>query len=73
MTEFLPLVRASTQAVILNVSSELASNSWQASNTPQIQDIAYSASKAAMNSYTIALSHELKKGIKVNAVSSGFT
>ena len=73
-TTFLPLVRASPQAVILNVSSELASNSWQASNAPKIQDIAYSASKAAANSYTIALSHELKKeGIKVNAVSPGFT
>jgi len=73
-TTFLPLLRASPQAVILNVSSELASNTWQASYTPKVQDIGYSASKVAANSYTIALAHELKKdGIKVNAVSPGFT
>ena len=72
-TTFLPLLRASPQAVILNVSSELASNSWQASYTPQVQDIGYSTSKAAANSYTIALAQELKGGIKVNAVSPSFT
>jgi len=73
-TTFSPLLQASPQAVILNVSSELASNSWQARYTPKVQDIGYSASKAAVNSYTIALAHEFKKeGIKVNAVSPGFT
>ena len=75
-TTFLPLLRASPQAVILNVSSELASNYWKATYTLQLklQDIGYSASKAAVNSYTITLAHELKKeGIVVNAVSPGFT
>ena len=56
------------------MSSELASNSWQASYVRRVQEIAYSTSKAAVNSYTIALAHELMKdGIKVNAVSPGFT
>jgi NAD(P)-dependent dehydrogenase (short-subunit alcohol dehydrogenase family) len=73
-TTFLPLLRASPQAVILNVSSRLGSNSLQASNIPLIQVVAYSASKAALNSYTIALAHEVKKeGIKVNVAAPGFT
>ncbi|KAF8332512.1 hypothetical protein F5887DRAFT_996699 [Amanita rubescens] len=73
-TTFLPLLRASPQAVILNVSSRLASNSWQASNIPLVQVAAYNASKAAVNSYTIALAQEVKKdGIKVNVVAPGFT
>ena len=73
-TTFLPLLRASKQAVILNVSSELASNSWQAAPNRSITHAAYSASKAALNSYTIGLAQELKKeGIKVNAATPGFT
>lgn len=36
--------------------------------------VAYNTSKVAVNSYTIALAHESKReGIKVNAVSPGFT
>lgn len=36
--------------------------------------VAYNTSKAAMNSYSIALAHELKKdNIKVNLVTPGFT
>jgi NAD(P)-dependent dehydrogenase (short-subunit alcohol dehydrogenase family) len=73
-TTFLPLLRASQQAVILNVSSELASNSWQAAPNRSASLVAYSASKAALNSYTIVLAQELKKeGIKVNAATPGFT
>lgn len=73
-TTFLPLLRASQQAVILNVSSELASNSWQAAPNRSVSHAAYSASKAAVNSYTIALAQELQKeGIKVNAATPGFT
>ena len=35
---------------------------------------AYNCSKAALNSYTIALAHELKEeGIKVNAVTPGLS
>jgi NAD(P)-dependent dehydrogenase (short-subunit alcohol dehydrogenase family) len=73
-TTFLPLLRASEQAVILNVSTEMASNSLQAGPNARIHVVAYNTSKAAVNSYTIALAQELKKeGIKVNAVTPGFT
>jgi len=75
-TTLLPLVRKSTNGgVIVNVSSELGSNTFQSnrkSGAPLLA--AYSSSKAALNSYTIALAHELKReGIKVNAVTPGLT
>ncbi|KAF8323558.1 hypothetical protein F5887DRAFT_1116470 [Amanita rubescens] len=73
-TTFLPLLRASPQAVILNVSTEMASNSLQAGPNARIHVVAYNTSKAAANSYTITLAQELKKdGIKVNAVTPGLT
>jgi len=73
-TTFLPLLRASPQAVILNVSTALGSNSVQAGPNARIHVVAYNTSKAAANSYTIALAQELKKeGIKVNAATPGFT
>ncbi|TFK40497.1 hypothetical protein BDQ12DRAFT_664251 [Crucibulum laeve] len=71
-TTFIPLLRASKEGVITNVSSELGSNGSQAQN--HRGSPVYSASKAAVNSYTIALAHELKKdGIKANAVTPGYT
>jgi NAD(P)-dependent dehydrogenase (short-subunit alcohol dehydrogenase family) len=82
----LPLIRKSMNGgVIVNVSSTLGSNAIQAEHVrnPPIGSggsssrflrTAYSSSKAALNSYTIALAHELKgEGIKVNAVSPGLT
>ncbi|KAG6866172.1 hypothetical protein C0991_007722 [Blastosporella zonata] len=70
---FLPLLRASSQAVILNVSTDMASNTVQ-SKSDYLHVVAYNTSKAAANSYTIALAHELRgEGIKVNAVTPGFT
>ena len=80
----LPLIRKSTNGgVILNVSSILGSNTTQAnpdrkfpvgSAASRGAVTAYSSSKAALNSYTIALAHELKgEGIKVNAVTPGLT
>ncbi len=70
---FLPLLRASPQAVILNMSTEMASNSLQAGPNARIHVVVYNTSKAAANSYTIVLAQELKKeGIKVNAVTPGF-
>ncbi|KAG5641608.1 hypothetical protein DXG03_004645 [Asterophora parasitica] len=70
---FLPLLRASPQAVILNVSSDMASNNLQ-SKSSHLHVVAYNTSKAAANSYTIALAHELRsEGIKVNAITPGFT
>ncbi|KAF8817075.1 NAD(P)-binding protein [Phlegmacium glaucopus] len=71
---FLPLLRKSANAAILNVSSELGSNSTQARPNAGMQFVAYSASKTAANSYTIALAQELRgEGIKVNAVTPGLT
>ncbi|KAJ3548359.1 hypothetical protein NMY22_g1294 [Coprinellus aureogranulatus] len=72
-TTLLPLIRASPNGVIVNVSSDFASNTNQAKGG-YMHPVAYNTSKAAVNSYTIALAHELKgDGIKVNAVSPGFT
>jgi len=71
-TTLLPLLRASPQAAIVNVSMDMASNTVQAGQSTH-HWVAYNTSKAAANSYTIALAHELKKeGIKVNAVTPGF-
>jgi len=71
---FIPLLRKSDHAVILNVSSDMASNTTQAKPDAGLHFVAYNTSKAAVNSYTIALAHELKKdGINVNVVSPGFT
>ena len=52
----------------------MASNSLQAGPDSHLHCVAYNTSKAAANSYTIALAQELKReGIKVNAVTPGFT
>lgn len=77
-TTLLPLIRKSTNGgVIVNVSSELGSNTFQSNRRSRAGApllAAYSSSKAALNSYTIALAHELKgEGIKVNAVTPGLT
>jgi NAD(P)-dependent dehydrogenase (short-subunit alcohol dehydrogenase family) len=69
---FLPLLRKSTNAVIMNVAT--TSNTVQARPNSGFHVVAYNTSKAAVNSYTIALAQELKgEGIKVNAVAPGFT
>ncbi|KAJ7880030.1 hypothetical protein B0H14DRAFT_3770106 [Mycena olivaceomarginata] len=62
-------------AVILNVSTDMASNGLMVGPNGFLhQAVAYNTSKAAANSYTIALAHELKEeGIKVNAATPGFT
>ncbi|KAF8895242.1 hypothetical protein BD779DRAFT_1498351 [Infundibulicybe gibba] len=73
-TTFLPLLRKSSNAVILNVSTGMASNTEQARPDSIHHWVAYNTSKAAANSYTIALAHELKaENIKVNAVTPGYT
>jgi len=72
-TTLLPLLRASSQAVILNVTTDMASNNFM-SKMEDLHFVAYNTSKAAANSYTIALSRELRaENIKVNAVTPGFT
>ncbi|KAJ7124654.1 hypothetical protein C8R43DRAFT_899066 [Mycena crocata] len=77
---FLPLLRKShtpsSPAVILNVTSDMASNGYMArpDSDPLHAFIAYNTSKAAQNSYTIALARELQEeGIKVNCLTPGFT
>lgn len=78
-TTFLPLLRSSSTleapSVILNVSTDMASNSLMAGPHGFLHNlVAYNTSKAAVNSYTIALAHELKEeGIKVNCATPGFT
>ena len=73
----LPLLRNARAASIVNVSSGLASlsessvpGSFYRSNF----SVAYGASKTALNAITLAFAIELEpEGIKVNAVSPGFT
>ncbi|KAJ7614358.1 hypothetical protein FB45DRAFT_936727 [Roridomyces roridus] len=77
---FLPLLRASNTpsapSVILNVTTDMASNGNMATgfNSFLHRCIAYNTSKAAANSYTIALAKELEEeGMKVNCATPGFT
>ncbi|KAJ7117978.1 hypothetical protein C8R43DRAFT_1036577 [Mycena crocata] len=77
---FLPLLRRSSTpaspAVILNVTSDMSSNGYMArpDSSPLHAIISYNTSKAAQNSYTIALARELQgEGIKVNCLTPGFT
>lgn len=52
----------------------MASNTRQAQPGADLQFVAYNSSKAAANAYTVALAGELRaEGIKVNAVTPGFT
>jgi NAD(P)-dependent dehydrogenase (short-subunit alcohol dehydrogenase family) len=73
----LPLLRESPQARIVNVSSgagSLAMNSDPAFAHRSVFGPVYPASKTALNAITLAMAIELEsEGIKVNAVSPGFT
>lgn len=65
---FMPLLRKSSSARIVNVSSEAGSLTQMGAGTP-----AYSTSKAALNAFTRTLSAELKDTkILVNAVCPGW-
>jgi NAD(P)-dependent dehydrogenase (short-subunit alcohol dehydrogenase family) len=72
----LPLLRKSAAGRIVNLSSILGSNTLQATPGSPIYDaktFAYDASKAALNSFTIHLAHELKDTkIKVNSAHPGW-
>lgn len=73
---FLPLLRKSEAARIVNVSSGLGSLSINAAPHPYRATFnpGYGASKAALNAITLALAIDLEdEGIKVNAVTPGFT
>jgi len=73
----LPLLRQTPGARIVNVSSgvgSLTTNSDPAFAYRAIFGPVYPASKTALNALTVAMAIELEKeGIKVNAVSPGFT
>ena len=72
-----PLLRATPNASIVNVSSGAGSLTLAAdpnSPTRGFFDAAYATSKTALNALTVAMAIELEPdGIKVNAVSPGFT
>jgi NAD(P)-dependent dehydrogenase (short-subunit alcohol dehydrogenase family) len=73
----LPLLRAAPQARIVNVSSGAGSLTRNANPAHAYRSIfgpVYPASKTALNAMTLAMAIELEStGIKVNAVSPGFT
>lgn len=73
----LPLLKKSSAARIVNVSSGLGSLTWitdPACWAREYFDLVYAASKTALNAVTLAFALELEKeNIKVNAVSPGFT
>jgi len=73
----LPLLRKSSSARVVNVSSELGSlarNSAPEWEFAHVKLIGYNASKAALNMLTVQLAAELKDaGIKVNSANPGFT
>lgn len=77
---FLPLILRSEAGRIVNVSSLLGSVTTQNDPTsyaysPMFKSLpAYSASKSALNSWTVHLAYELRNtGIKVNSVHPGYT
>jgi NAD(P)-dependent dehydrogenase (short-subunit alcohol dehydrogenase family) len=74
--KLLPLIRKSGAGRIVNLSSILASLTLHATKGSPIYDaktFAYDASKAALNSFTIHLAHELRgTKIKVNSAHPGW-
>jgi NAD(P)-dependent dehydrogenase (short-subunit alcohol dehydrogenase family) len=74
---FLPLLERSTAGRIVNVSTTLASLRLATDPTHRITQwnelFGYIASKAAINSFTVRLAHELRsKRIKVNSACPGY-
>lgn len=74
---FLPLLRKSSHARIINVSSGLGSialHSDPAGPYFQYNILSYCASKTALNAFSVMLANELREaGIKVNVVDPGYT
>ena len=73
---FVPLLRKSHAARIVNVSSGLGSLTLNSKPNPYRTTFnpGYGASKTALNAITLAFAIDLEsEGIKVNAVSPGFT
>ena len=74
--ELLPLLRKSAAGRIVNLSSILGSNTLHATKGSPIYEaktFSYDLSKAALNSFTIHLAHELAgTAIKVNSAHPGW-
>lgn len=74
--KLLPLIRKSESGRIVNLSSILGSLSLQATEGSPVYEakmFAYDSSKAALNSFTIHLAHELRGSrIKVNSAHPGW-
>lgn len=73
----LPLLQLAGKAQIINVSSELGSVSLQTDPSwkyAPVKVLAYCASKAALNMFTVQLAYEFRDGnIAVNSVNPGYT
>lgn len=73
----LPLLQLAPHAQIINVSSELGSVSLHNDPTwkyAPVKLLAYCASKAALNMFTVQLAYEFRDGhIAVNSVNPGYT
>ena len=71
---FLPLIRQSSAGRIVNVSSGLGSFHFQETVGRRYFHLAYSASKASLNMFTLQLAEELSNTkIKVNCCTPGLT
>jgi len=69
---FLPLLKKSSLPVIVFVSTDMASTTHQALPESQFHIVAYNTSKAALNSYAVAVARTFTEA-KVNAVTPGYT
>jgi NAD(P)-dependent dehydrogenase (short-subunit alcohol dehydrogenase family) len=73
----LPLLQRAGKAQIINVSSELGCISQQTNpewKFAPVKFLAYCASKAALNMFTVQLAYEFRDGsIAVNSVNPGYT
>jgi NAD(P)-dependent dehydrogenase (short-subunit alcohol dehydrogenase family) len=73
----LPLLKLAGKAQVLNVSSELGCISLQTDTNwkfAPVKLLAYCASKAALNMFTVQLAYEFRDGsIAVNSVNPGYT
>lgn len=73
----LPLLRAADKGRIVNVSSGLGSLALNSDTTSPFYDVkvlAYNASKAALNMFTVDLAYDLRDTkVKVNSVCPGYT
>jgi NAD(P)-dependent dehydrogenase (short-subunit alcohol dehydrogenase family) len=73
----LPLLQRAGKAQVINVTSELGSVSLQTDPNwkfAPVKLLAYCASKAALNMFTVQLAYEFRDGsIAVNAINPGYT